>query len=401
MKKVAIIGTAGVPARYGGFETLVHQLVGKLNDQFKLYVYCSGKYYKKEERRKHWNGARLFYLPFNANGIQSIIYDMISIFHALLYADAMIVLGVSGGILIPFVKLFTNKNIIVNIDGLEWRREKWSKPVKKFLKLSEKLAVKYSDADITDNASIQQYTAVNYQTLSHLIEYGGDHASRVRLSKSIYTKYPFLRKPYAFKVCRIEPENNIHIILKAFSQLSDKTLVVVGNWNKSDYGIQLRKQYSTFENIHLLDPIYEQSELDTLRSNCYVYVHGHSAGGTNPSLVEAMFLELPVLAYDVSYNRATTEEEAFFFNNEKQLIHLLKTMKIEDYRSNSSKMKSIADRRYTWEEVAKKYANLILCFDYAYRKKPVFAEISGWEYEFLNTRGLSHLKRPVLFYEEL
>ena len=123
MKKVAIIGTAGVPARYGGFETLVHQLVGQLNKEFKLYVYCSNTYYKKEERIKHWNGARLFYLPFNSNGAQSIVYDIISILHALFYADTLIVLGVSGGILIPLVKIFTRKKIIINIDGLEWRRQ--------------------------------------------------------------------------------------------------------------------------------------------------------------------------------------------------------------------------------------------------------------------------------------
>ena len=156
MKKVAIIGTAGVPSRYGGFETLAHQLVLQLNQEFKLSVYCSGKIYKKHERKKHWNNARLFFLPLNANGAQSILYDFLSIIHALFYADALIVLGVSGGLLIPFVKLFTNKKIIVNIDGLEWRRAKWNKYIKMFLKFSEIVAVKYSDADITDNASFKK-----------------------------------------------------------------------------------------------------------------------------------------------------------------------------------------------------------------------------------------------------
>ena len=109
MKKVAIIGTAGVPGKYGGFETLDHHLVHQLNQEFKLSVYCSSKFYKKEERVQEWNGARLFYLPLNANGAQSIPYDILSILHALFYADTLIILGVSGGIIIPLIKLLTNK----------------------------------------------------------------------------------------------------------------------------------------------------------------------------------------------------------------------------------------------------------------------------------------------------
>ncbi len=110
MKKVAIIGTAGVPSRYGGFETLAHQLVNQLNEEFSLHVYCSTKYYKKEERVSYWNKARLHYVPLNANGAQSILYDILSIIHALFYADALIVLGVSGGIMIPFIKLYKKEN---------------------------------------------------------------------------------------------------------------------------------------------------------------------------------------------------------------------------------------------------------------------------------------------------
>ena len=141
MKRVAIIGTAGVPGRYGGFETLAHQLVTHLNDQCQLTVYCSKKVYPKHERPNTWQGARLVYLPFDANGVQSIIYDIVSIIHALFYADALIVLGVSGGICLPFIKRLTSKKIIVNIDGLEWRRPKWKKWVRQYLKWSERLAV--------------------------------------------------------------------------------------------------------------------------------------------------------------------------------------------------------------------------------------------------------------------
>lgn len=399
MKKVAIIGTAGVPARYGGFETLAHQLVNQLNQEFELYVYCSNKYYKKEERVKYWNNARLFHVPLNANGVQSIIYDILTIIHALFYADALIVLGVSGGIMIPFIKIFTNKKIVVNIDGLEWKRDKWGFLIKKYLKLSEYLAVKFSDADITDNAAIKKYTALNYKTLSYLIEYGADHAQKVAIQRSDLTQYPFLNSPYAFKVCRIEPENNVHVILAAFAKMKNRKLVMVGNWNASQYGKELKIRYSVYSNIIMFDPIYHQRTIDLLRSNCKIYVHGHSAGGTNPSLVEAMYLGRPVIAFNVSYNVATTENKAYYFNDEKELIELLQNINDKNLYDLSKEMKSIADRRYTWKGIANKYANLVYGFDYRYEKKPVHSVFSKLDYNRLKDAGALHLKHSKLFFE--
>jgi glycosyltransferase involved in cell wall biosynthesis len=116
--------------------------------------------------------------------------------------------------------------------------------------------------------------------------------------------------PYACKVCRIEPENNVHVVLDAFSKLPRHTLVFIGNWNNSEYGRALREKYKDNTNMHLLDPIYDQRTLDVIRGNCFLYIHGHSAGGTNPSLVEAMYLGLPVIAFDVSYNRTTTDNSS-------------------------------------------------------------------------------------------
>ena len=109
MKKIAIIGTAGVPAKYGGFETLVHHLVPNMSKNYSVSVYCSSKYYKKQNRPVYWKGARLYYIPLNANGSSSIIYDILSMIHAIFYADVLLILGVSGGIFIPFIRLFTNK----------------------------------------------------------------------------------------------------------------------------------------------------------------------------------------------------------------------------------------------------------------------------------------------------
>jgi glycosyltransferase involved in cell wall biosynthesis len=399
MKKIAIIGTVGIPSRYGGFETLAHHLTDQLKDEFQFTVYCSKKAYQKYERPTHFNKAKLIYLPFDANGVQSIIYDIVSIFHALFFADTLLILGVSGGMVIPFVRLFTNKKIIINIDGLEWRRNKWNGFAKWFLKVSEKIAVKFSHADITDNEAIKRYTSINYKTLSHLIEYGGDHTIAFGSKKPYLKKYPFLEKSYAFKVARIEPENNIHMALAAFAR-TNQMLVVVGNWQKSDYGIELKANYQKIKNIILLDPIYEQEELDVLRRNCLVYIHGHSAGGTNPSLVEAMCLNLPIVSFDVSYNRATTENEANYFKNEEELVQLIHLLDVDRLNENALKMGRIATKRYQWRVVANKYKALIYTFDYNYKKQHVKAKISFLSKNYLRKRGLAHLSTPIHYYQK-
>ena len=205
--------------------------------------------------------------------------------------------------------------------------------------------------------------------------------------------------PYAFKVARIEPENNIHLILKTFSEIKDKTFVIVGNWVNSQYGRDLKNIYSKFKSIHLLDPIYNQKELDILRSNCYVYIHGHSAGGTNPSLVEAMYLGLPVLAFDVNYNRATTNEKALYFKSSEELEALIKNVRLTQYKEMGVKLKKEALKRYRWSIISRKYINVIKSFDYKYVKKPLWAKISTIDASVLNKMGLSHLKQSKVYYE--
>ncbi len=370
MKKIAIIGSAGIPAKYGGFETLAQHLVKELKDDFRFQVYCSEKFYGKEERMDSYHNAELIYLPLKANGIQSIPYDIISMVHAAFTCDILLLLGVSGGLFCPILRLFTNKKIIVNIDGLEWRRSKWNKFAKFFLRISEKIAVKYSHADITDNAALKRYALRQYKTISHLISYGADHVEQISPTEADIDSFPFLKSEYAFKVARIEPENNIELILKAFDKLN-KNLVLVGNWQNSEYGRDLYDRYviPSKSNIHLLHPIYEQNTLDIIRSNAYVYIHGHSAGGTNPSLVEAMFLSLPILSFDVSFNRETTNNQAIYFKTAEDLKTLINTKSKQDLVQMGNRLKTIANDKYTWSIIAAKYRRLFYSFEFNYRKQ--------------------------------
>lgn len=355
-KKVAIIGTVGLPANYGGWETLVDNLTLHLQDRFDITVFCSSKKYNK--KLKEFNGVKLKYINLNANGIQSIPYDIISIYQSIKFADTILVLGVSGCICLPLARFFGVSKIIVNIDGIEWKRDKWNKFAKLFLKISERIAVKFAHFVITDNEGIQNYVFEKYAVKTHLIAYGGDHVLEKK-NTQFSDKYDFLSANYIFSVCRIEPENNIGIILKAVSLLSSYKLVIVGNWSNSAYGSDLQRKYQKFQNLYLLDPIYDQVILGNIRTNCSLYVHGHSAGGTNPSLVEAMYLGLPIVAFDVEYNRFTTKNKSLYFKSCEQLIAILKELDNINLRKISSDMKSIALREYTWPKIAKEYANLL------------------------------------------
>jgi glycosyltransferase involved in cell wall biosynthesis len=355
-KKIAIIGIVGIPAKYGGFETLTEYLTEKLSGSYDITVFCSSK--KNDNTVTTHNGAELRYIPLNANGVMSIVYDIISILKSLMFADTLLILGISGCIILPFIRTFSKKKLIINIDGLEWKREKWGMFSKWFLKLSEKLAVRHADVIVADNKVIQDYVKYEYGRDSKLIAYGANHVTVELISNKLKIKYPFLRYNYAFKVCRIEPENNIHIILEAFSKFRMLNLVIIGNWESSCYGKGLKLQYKKNDNIFLFDPVYDQDLLNEFRSNCYVYIHGHSAGGTNPSLVEAMYLGLPILAYGVKYNRKTTKNRALYFYSSHELVGILENINTSVLDVVAKDMKTIAIRKYTWEIISQQYSQI-------------------------------------------
>lgn len=395
--RLAIIGTVGVPANYGGFETLTEHLIQHLSKQYDIAVYCSGKKYPSAERKRTYKGAKLVYLPLDANGIQSIPYDTLSILHALFFSDVLLILGVAGAWVLPFVRWFTKKKIIVSIDGIEWKRDKWGVLAKWYLFWAEKIAVKYSHIDISDNEAIQDYTAERYGSLSRVIEYGADHTLKIPVTHQAVLQYPFIKHRYAFKVCRIEPENNVHLILEAFSITRKLPLVIVGNWDKSAYGRMLRNKYATVSNIYMLDPIYEQGKLDVIRSNASLYVHGHSAGGTNPSLVEAMYLGLPILAFGVSYNRVTTEGKAIYFHDLQSLVGEINNTRNDSLINIGKEMERIAKRRYTLSCISSKYALLVEEVRVTERKSSIAAETKRIPYTMLMDKGYAHLKTSLNF----
>lgn len=352
--RVSVIGTAGVPACYGGFESRVDNLLDWTPPDVAYTVFCPAKKY--ETHLESYKGAHLVYLERDANGAESILYDFDGMRRSL-GADVMLILGVSGCLFLPYIRRRFKGKIITNIDGLEWKRDKWSWFARLLLKFSERMAVRCSDVIIGDNRGITDYVASEYRAAAkkrvELIAYGGDHAAKV-CDDSLYESYPFCKEPYAVTVCRIEPENNIHVILEAFSHLPGRQLVAVGNWQNSAYGRKLKEAFCAFGNLHLLEPVYEPHTVNWLRSNAALYVHGHSAGGTNPSLVEAMNLALPVLAFDCVYNRATTEDKAFYWKTADDIARII----IEEsgrFPETAAVMAEAGKRLYTWERIAGQY----------------------------------------------
>ncbi|MFT5132237.1 MAG: glycosyltransferase involved in cell wall biosynthesis [Gammaproteobacteria bacterium] len=355
--KIAFLGTVGLPAHYGGFETLVDNLVNyhsRTGNSHGLTVWCSSK--EENGLPANYKSADLRYIGLKANGVQSIPYDVLSLLDAIRTKhDRIVLLGVSGAMALPLLRLFSKARFVTNIDGIEWKREKWNGLARTFLRASEWAAVRFSHEVIADNQGIADHVRDAYGANCHVIAYGGDHA----VAYAGQGKAPEgLPKAYALALCRIEPENNVHIILEAFSSL-DTPLVFVGNWGNSAYGQKLKAQYATGSNLYLLDPIYDPGVLYALRDRASVYVHGHSAGGTNPSLVEMMHFGVPVLAHGCNFNRYSTEDRARYFKTANELAKLVWQVTSDDATQIGNAMQEIARRRYTWDHIGEAYFALL------------------------------------------
>jgi len=355
--RIAIIGTVGVPGNYGGFETLAHNLVDyhcNTADHSALAVYCSSEAFTVRPDR--YKTAQLRYMRLAANGIQSILYDVLSLFDALRRGDnRLLLLGVSGALALPLIRLFSSTRIVTNIDGIEWRREKWRGVAKFFLRASEWAAVRFSHFVIADNQAIADYVTQTYASPCSVIPYGGDHALDVAPSQFIVEGLP---ERYALALCRIEPENNVAMILEAFEGL-DTPLLFIGNWQRSAYGRNLKARYKDHPTITLYDPVYEPGSLRAIRDRASLFVHGHSAGGTNPSLVEMMHFGIPVVAHGCSFNRCTTEEKALYFMSAAELAQTVEVLSPETAQRIGADMKEIARRRYTWNQIGRAYFDLL------------------------------------------
>ena len=269
--------------------------------------------------------------------------------------DVIMVLGFGPGLLIPFLGESVKSKIVLNFGGLDWKRNKWNCIARFIIRLCEKLLVRNSAKVIADNNKIRTYITKEYDRDSTLIFYGGDQATPLPVTEDLRVKYPFLNGKYAFEVARIQSDNNIEMLMQAFIKARKMPLVLVGNWSSTEWGRIIKAKYEHKEWLVLLEAIYDKKILDVLRSNCYVYVHGHSAGGTNPSLCEAMYLGLPILAFSNGYNENTTFLKARYFKNADDLCNLINSISDKELKEMRPMMREIAEKNYKWEHIAREY----------------------------------------------
>ena len=357
--KIYISGTNGLPGRYGGWDQLLSNLSSRMSQNYDISVHTSVKdcMYGVDEV----NGAKIRIINLSANGISSIFYDFICLFDSWRNKAVCLMLGTSGGLFFPLFRILGLK-IILNPDGEEWNRDKWNKGAKLFLFISDFIGLRFSNYVIADHPVIEKRAKLIRKNLKEsvvYIPYGGDNARDEFLSESKDFLPSWAKeKNYFFTVCRIEPENNVHIILEACYK-TKKNLIFVGNWNRSQYGRDLKRKYNIIENIKLLDPIYEPKILGGLRSNAGLYLHGHTVGGTNPSLVEAMFLGLPIICHDNIFNRYVTSEKALYFNSLESLIKSISSIDSLSINSIGINLKEHALLNYRWKDITFRYENII------------------------------------------
>lgn len=349
--KIAFIGSVGVPNLYGGFEIFLESCCPIFAQHFeKVFVTCDRSRYS--ERAPFWMGVCRVFVPVRANGGQSVIHDLFAYMAVFWRVKVIVVLGVSGGMFFPLFRLMclvTGKKLIVNVDGIESRRSKFSVFKQRFLYFSDRLAQRFSHRVVIDNEALRQHLDPYVQQNAVLITYPGDHVlrgSRNQNSRRSNSHY--------LTICRIEPENQCHLLLESFARTGSGTYVFLGNWDASEYGRRLRSQYRDVPGLEMRDPVYDKNVLADLRENCDCYLHGHSVGGTNPSLVEMLFYECKILAFDCIFNRNTAGDTIGYFKSSDELVFHLKNIG-NVQRTNRSSIRHL----YTRERICNDYIHLI------------------------------------------
>ena len=353
MKKLAIIGAHGLPAKYGGYCTLAEYLAEYKPDDFDVTVYCVADEYK--EQPSMYKGVHLMYVNKPARGIMAWKFHTWCIKDAVKKdTDCMLPCGPNGGFTLPFYRSHRDQ-FYLNVGGVEWKRNKLNRVMRHVMRVLMRSAVMHSNHLIADNIGMQQYYEEEYgRKDSVVIAYGGDQAQKAEITPKGLKEYPFLKGQYAVAIARIQRDNNTEMLLEAFKD-AKMPLVYIGNWDVNSWAQEIRSKYSKYSNLILLDAIFDIPVLNQIRSNCALYIHGHSAGGTNPSLVEAMHLGVPLACCDNGFNNNTTFNKALYFKNTEQLADLLVNTTPEKMAIVAEDMKQLAVDYYRWETIAAQY----------------------------------------------
>lgn len=363
MRRLSILGIRGLPAKHGGFETFAESLALYLiKNGWSVTVYCQEENDKiTDVYESVWNGVRLVHIPVNITGaIGTIIFDYKSIKKAIESPSLVLTLGYNTAVFNFVLRLNGIKNLI-NMDGIEWKRNKWRWYEKIWLYLNERIGCLVGNHLIADHPEIKNHLATRVvSTKITMIPYGARSVNYA--DRNLLSKYQLEPGSYALVIARPEPENSILEIVRAFSEKQRGIqLVVLGKYDRNiDYHRNVLDAAS--EEITFAGAVYDHKDLDALRLYSCLYIHGHTVGGTNPSLIEALGSAQPVLAHDNKFNRWVAGESAAYFKDEEScsehLDLLLSDTAALQKMSDFSRLRF--DENFTWDEILKQYEDLLL-----------------------------------------
>ncbi len=359
--RVAILGTRGIPNLYGGFEQCAEMLSqGLVRSGYRVTVY-NPDWHPYESGELGGVQIRKRYCPEKKLGpLAHFIYDGICLWDAMRSgADVVIELGYqSSSLSLLLLRPFIRAKVITNMDGLEWKRAKWSPAVRRATQFFERLGVRFSDSLVADNGGIADYLKEQYGADSATIAYGVDYPPE--FDDSVLEEHNLVSGQFALVIARLEPENNIELVLQGHADAGVDLPVIVVGGTDTLHGKMLTEQFAS-DNVRFVGGIYDQPKLNSLRQHSAVYFHGHSVGGTNPSLIEAMAAGSLIAAHDNPFNRSVLENTDRFFSGSDDVVRILEATQANEssYPDEIEKNKSTINKKYNWDYIVEQYAREI------------------------------------------
>jgi glycosyltransferase involved in cell wall biosynthesis len=355
--RIALLGTRGVPARYGGFETAVEEIGSRLATRgHDVTVYC-----RSEDRSEEYLGMHRVVLPaVRLRSAETLTHTALSVAHQVRHrAEVAIVFNAANAPLVPALHRL-GVPVAVHVDGLEWQRGKWGRLGRRYYLVAERAAVRWADALIADAVAIQEYYRRRYGAESHFLAYGAPVLASPALHR--LPQLGLQAGGYHLVVARLEPENHVDLVLRGYvASSAQQPLVVVGSAPyASAHVAELERVAAGDDRVRMLGAVWDQELLDGLYAGASCYLHGHSVGGTNPSLLRALGAGASVAAFDVDFNREVIGDAGVYFGEDDDVTTILKQVETDPdaARARGETGRRSVAQRYRWDDVADGYEEL-------------------------------------------
>ena len=362
--KIALIGTRGVPARHGGFETCAEEIGWRLAERGHQVIVYSKRY--KKEHLSSYRGMQVVYIPrLPFKGIETLFAAFLSALHSLFLKCDIHMVFDSANSPVLYLFNFFRKKYAINPDGLGWKREKWGRIARIYYKWVEHIVAHFSPNIVADSKAISNYYENEYHAQSTVIEYGAELPATVSKEQEemILAKYGLQPYSYILQITRFEPENNPLLTIKAFlaAQTDLKLMIIGGASKKTPYAKQIQQEAERTDKVILPGFIYDKDVLNVIWQNSLFYVHGNSVGGTNPALLQAMAAGRPIAAIDCVFNRETMNNNGYFFDRSvsslARIIQIINNDNLDAKQYAANNLKRI-ESHYNWERITNLYENL-------------------------------------------